>query len=86
MVAADDRERLESEHALDHAVGLRPIADEIAEDERAIPGLAGGGREHGVERVHVRVNVRQDQETHSMIRSATSSGRAAASTRTRAVR
>ena len=34
VVAADDRERLERADAIDHAVGLAAVADQVAEDER----------------------------------------------------
>jgi hypothetical protein len=61
VVAADHGERLERADAIDDAVGLRSVADEVAEDEDLVPAARGSRVEDAVERVGVRVDVGQDQ-------------------------
>ena len=57
--------RLEREHAFDDGVGVRAVADEVAEDQRVREAARGGVGEARVERFEVRVDVGQDEITHA---------------------
>jgi len=63
VVAADDGRGLQGPDTIDDRVGLRAVADEIAEHDRAIPASLGV-LEDGVERVDVGVDVREDEVAH----------------------
>ena len=63
MMATGD----EAAHAIDDAVRLGAVADEIAEHDHGVVAVRGGRVEHGVERVDVRVDVAQDQVAHALV-------------------
>ena len=60
VVAADDGDRAQPANAIDDAVGLAAVADEIAEHQQAIPAALDRGKD-GLERVEVRVDVGEDK-------------------------
>src|SRR5687767_256733 len=64
VIASNDLRRRHGLDAIDDGVGVGAVADQVAEDEHAIEALAGGGGEHGVERLEVRVDVADDEVTH----------------------
>jgi hypothetical protein len=66
VVPANDRHGIECAHALDDAIGLRPVAHEVPEYRHAIVALGFGRRQHGFEGVYVRVDVAEDQIAHGI--------------------
>jgi IS4 transposase len=52
------------EHAADALVGQRAVPDQVAGAEVAVELLGGEEREHRLERVRVRVDVRNDPVAH----------------------
>ena len=62
MIAAD-RDTTERANTIDGFVGVGPIADNIAEANSFVP-TAFGGRENGIKRGEVCVNVAKDQISH----------------------
>ncbi len=64
MVATNRRHVVEGQHALDDRGGIAAVAHEIAEAQRGVIPEGSGIRQHGLERLGVRVNVADDQVAH----------------------
>jgi hypothetical protein len=60
VVPADDRQRIEQAHALDHGVGIGAVADQVAENQCAVVAAALGVGETGLESLQVCMDVGQD--------------------------
>ena len=65
MIAADQPIRLDCTDFFDDGIGISAVANQIAEDERAVVGEILGGGEDSLERLHVGVNVAEDQIAHT---------------------
>jgi hypothetical protein len=63
VVATNHRLGFQRAHAIHHGIGFGAIANQIAEHEHAIP-MARGVIHHRVERVHVGVDVGENQIPH----------------------
>ena len=77
VVAADHRVRVEAAHPLDDRVRIGAVAHQVAQHQHPVVGDAGGGVEHGLERLDVGMDVAQDEVTHqrSMVRVTPAPGR-----------
>ena len=60
MIAPDDRDRIEAADAIDDAVRLAAVADQVAEHEQAVP-LAVDRGQYRLERVEVGVDVGENE-------------------------
>src|SRR5438477_497652 len=64
LAAAHDGHRIEGLDACDDGVGVGAVADQIAENERAIVAAPGCLGEAGAERLEVRVDIGEDEVAH----------------------
>ena len=58
---------IELARARDHALGIRPLADHVAERPELLGAAPGRGRDDRVERIGMAVRVTEDGHEHSRI-------------------
>src|SRR5258708_36613114 len=63
IVISPDDNWLKGLHALGHFVRIRTVVDDISETKDSLPA-AFGGRERGVKRCKIRVNIAQYEKSH----------------------
>jgi hypothetical protein len=61
VISTNRGERIERQNALDDRIRLGAVTHEVAEDQQPIPGRLRRGAQHRIERVHVGVDVGENQ-------------------------